>query len=253
MRSTWRLGRWRGVPILLHWTVLIGLPWFAYQTKSVGGTAISFAAFFVLLVVHELGHAAVATWRRVDVHRIELLFLHGLCVHDQPYDEQDDVLIAGRRRGTARRADRGPRIRHAAGAALGLHAPDDARAASSSDRYQRADHDHQFDTGRAFGRRKSVARHSAASRLGQRDVRGGEPARSIDCASTSARQKDRGEVGANYRGHHRQIEEAEVGRLAMSGRISAPLLLAFRATVAAPRSIGAEATTPPPTSCRARS
>src|SRR5215471_9489224 len=94
MRTAWRLGRWRGIPILFHWTVLIGLPWFAYQTKSVAGTAISFAAFFVLLFVHELGHAAVATWRRVDVRRIELLFLHGSCAHDQPYDEEDDVLIA---------------------------------------------------------------------------------------------------------------------------------------------------------------
>jgi len=94
MRSTWRLGTWRGIPIRLHWTVLIGLPWFFYTTRSVTGTAISFAAFFVILLVHELGHAAVATWRRVEVHRIELLFLHGLCLHDQPYDEEDDILIA---------------------------------------------------------------------------------------------------------------------------------------------------------------
>lgn len=94
MRSTWRLGDWLGVPIFLHWTVLLGLPWFLYRTRSVTDTAISFAAFFALLLVHELGHAAVATWRRVEVHRIELLFLHGFCVHDQPYDEEDDILIA---------------------------------------------------------------------------------------------------------------------------------------------------------------
>jgi Zn-dependent protease len=94
LHSTWRLGAWRGIPISLHWTVLIGLPWFLYRTRSVTDTAVSFAAFFVLLLAHELGHAAVATWRHVDVHRIELLFLHGFCVHDQPYQEEDDVLIA---------------------------------------------------------------------------------------------------------------------------------------------------------------
>ena len=94
MRSTWRLGEWRGISIFFHWTVLLGLPWFLYKTRSVTDTAISFAAFFALLLVHELGHAAVAMWRHVDVHRIELLFLHGFCVHDQPYDEEDDILIA---------------------------------------------------------------------------------------------------------------------------------------------------------------
>lgn len=94
MRSTWRLGRWRGVPITLHWTVLLALPWFYYQTRSVSATAISCVAFFFLLVVHELGHAAVARWRNVGVERVQLFFVHGLCAHDEPYNEEDDVLIA---------------------------------------------------------------------------------------------------------------------------------------------------------------
>ena len=94
MRTAWQLGNWRGVPVSLHWTVLLGLPWFYYQTRSVTATAIAFAALFFLLLAHELGHAAVAVWRRVPVRDIHLLFLHGLCTHDQPYDEEDDVLIA---------------------------------------------------------------------------------------------------------------------------------------------------------------
>jgi stage IV sporulation protein FB len=94
MLSAWQLGNWRGVPVGLHWTVLLGLPWFYYQTRSVAATAIAFAALFFLLLAHELGHAAVAVWRRVPVREIQLLFLHGLCTHDEPYDEEDDVLIA---------------------------------------------------------------------------------------------------------------------------------------------------------------
>jgi Zn-dependent protease len=95
MRSSWRLGRWRGVPISLHWTVLIGIPWFLYQTRSLAGTAIAFVGFLFLMLVHELGHAAVARWRRVDVDRIQLFFLHGTCtLSEAPYDELDDVLIA---------------------------------------------------------------------------------------------------------------------------------------------------------------
>lgn len=94
MRPRWRLGRWRGVPVLLHWTVFIGLFWFYYKTGSMPATAISFATFFFLLVAHEFGHAAVAQWRKVAVDEIELFFIHGLCRHDEPYYERDDVLIA---------------------------------------------------------------------------------------------------------------------------------------------------------------
>ncbi len=94
MRSTWRLGRWRGVPVTLHWTVLLALPWFYYQTGSASATVISCVAFSFLLVVHELGHAAVARWRNVEVEGIQLFFIHGLCTHDEPYNEEDDVLIA---------------------------------------------------------------------------------------------------------------------------------------------------------------
>jgi stage IV sporulation protein FB len=92
--STWQIGKWRDVPISLHWTVLIGLPWLFYQTRSVVDTLVGFIAFFLLLLAHELGHAAVAHWRHVEVHYIRLLFIHGLCAHDEPYHEEDDIWIA---------------------------------------------------------------------------------------------------------------------------------------------------------------
>jgi len=94
VRSRWQLGRWRGIPLSLHWTVFIGIPWFLYQTRSVSDTGVAFVAFFVLLLVHELGHAAVALWRQVEVHEIQLFFLHGYCSHEPPDYELDDVLIA---------------------------------------------------------------------------------------------------------------------------------------------------------------
>jgi Zn-dependent protease len=73
---------------------LLALPWFYYQTRSVSATAMACGAFFLLLVAHEFGHAAVAKWRNVDVESIQLYFIHGLCTHDEPYYEEDDVLIA---------------------------------------------------------------------------------------------------------------------------------------------------------------
>ena len=84
MRGSWRLGRWRGVPISLHWTVLIGLPWFYYETRSFAGTATAFVAFFFLILIHELGHAAVARWRGVEVESIRLFFIHGTCSTEEP-------------------------------------------------------------------------------------------------------------------------------------------------------------------------
>ena len=94
MRSSWRLGWWRGVPISLHWTVFIGLPWFYYETRSFADTAIAFVAFFFLILIHELGHAAVARWRGVEVEGIRLFFIHGTCSTEEPDYELDDVLIA---------------------------------------------------------------------------------------------------------------------------------------------------------------
>ena len=94
MRARWQLGQWRGIPISLHWTVFIGIPWFLWQTRSLANTAIAFVAFFFLLLAHELGHAAVARWRRVEVDHIQLFFLHGYCAHEPPDYELDDVLIA---------------------------------------------------------------------------------------------------------------------------------------------------------------
>jgi Zn-dependent protease len=94
MRTSWQLMKWRGVPVVLSWTVLLGLPWFLYLTKSFYGMAISFVAFFLLLLVHELGHAAMAKWRKVPVLEIELYILHGLCRYEQPDREVDDIWIA---------------------------------------------------------------------------------------------------------------------------------------------------------------
>jgi stage IV sporulation protein FB len=95
MRSTWWLGKWRGIPIAVHWTVLLGLPWlYFFHVRSVLGIAVAFAAFLFLLLAHELGHAAVAMWRNVPVGDVQLFFIHGYCTHDEPYDEEDDVLIA---------------------------------------------------------------------------------------------------------------------------------------------------------------
>jgi Zn-dependent protease len=94
MRTSWQIMKWRGVPVVLSWTVLLALPWFYYRQQSLPGMSIAFAGFFFLLLIHEIGHAAVATWRRVPVLGIDLYVLHGLCRYEEPDRKSDEIWIA---------------------------------------------------------------------------------------------------------------------------------------------------------------
>jgi Zn-dependent protease len=93
-RPAWQLMKWRDVPIVLDWTVLIGLPWFYFRHGDLVDMTLAFVAFFFLLLAHELGHAAIAKWRRVPVLEIRLFLLHGHCKHEQPEKRSDHVWIA---------------------------------------------------------------------------------------------------------------------------------------------------------------
>jgi Zn-dependent protease len=94
MQTSWRLLKWRGVPVVLSWTVLLGLPWFYYRHHGLVGMATAFVCFFFLMLIHELGHAAMAKWRRVPVLEIQLYIMHGLCRHEEPRTETDAIWIA---------------------------------------------------------------------------------------------------------------------------------------------------------------
>lgn len=93
-QGLWQLAKWKGVPILLHWSVLLGLVWFGLRYQRVVPTLLTFSGFFALLLVHELGHAIAARSRKVHVFGIRLYLLHGVCSHARPYRERDDVFIA---------------------------------------------------------------------------------------------------------------------------------------------------------------
>lgn len=93
-QGLWQLARWKGVPILLHWSVLLGLVWFGFRYQRLVPTLLTFFGFFALLLVHELGHAIAARSRNVHVFGIRLYLLHGLCSHARPHRERDDVFIA---------------------------------------------------------------------------------------------------------------------------------------------------------------
>lgn len=93
-KGYWLIGKWKQIPLFLHWTILLWVPWYLLQGKSFAWVVVSFPAFVGLLAAHEVGHAVAARRRRVKVESINLYVLHGLCKHEDPYYESDHVLIA---------------------------------------------------------------------------------------------------------------------------------------------------------------
>lgn len=93
-QGLWQIARWKGVPILVHWSVLLGLLWFGYRYQRAAPALLTFFGFFALLLIHELGHAIAARSRKVRVFGIRLYVLHGLCSHAMPARERDHVFIA---------------------------------------------------------------------------------------------------------------------------------------------------------------
>lgn len=90
----WKLGTWNNFPILVHWTILLWLPWYWIQNGSLAWALITFLAYAVLLLAHELGHAYAARSRRLRVYGIRLYVMHGLCEFQSPFHARDHIFIA---------------------------------------------------------------------------------------------------------------------------------------------------------------
>lgn len=104
------LGRWFGIPVAAHWSVLATMVVFAALIATVdlparvpGLAAGSYwvaggvmaPLFFVTLLAHEVAHAVTARHFRVTVHRITLWILGGLTeLEGEPPTPRADALIA---------------------------------------------------------------------------------------------------------------------------------------------------------------
>lgn len=74
-RGYLRIGRWRGAPLLLHWTLVLGALFF-------GGFRFAPAfwfGFFGLVLLHELGHAYFVRRFKQRLLSVEVHGLGGLC------------------------------------------------------------------------------------------------------------------------------------------------------------------------------
>lgn len=80
-RNYWQLGRWRRIPVAMHWTVLMSFAWLYLVFWDLLATAIASAAFFVLLVAHEFGHVVLLRRKKIAVLGIRLYGIHGETEH----------------------------------------------------------------------------------------------------------------------------------------------------------------------------
>jgi Zn-dependent protease len=84
-----------GAPVFVHHSVL----WCAgiYLLLSLGEPVralLTVASYFAIIVVHEIGHAAVASRLRCRVESLQIYPFHGLCQFEDPYSEWEHVLIS---------------------------------------------------------------------------------------------------------------------------------------------------------------
>lgn len=69
------IGRWRGAPVRAHWTLPVGALVFG-QGRLLPGF---FLGFFLLVLIHEIGHAVLVRRSRCTVVSIDIHALGGVC------------------------------------------------------------------------------------------------------------------------------------------------------------------------------
>jgi stage IV sporulation protein FB len=94
LQNYWYLGRWFRIPVSMHWTVLLILPWMWLIMRDWLAALIGSVAYCLLLLAHEGGHALMARWRGLKVEGITLNGLHGETSHEYPRKPWDDIAIA---------------------------------------------------------------------------------------------------------------------------------------------------------------
>jgi Zn-dependent protease len=86
----WTLGRVRGAPIRVHWTLLLGaLVWSRFNIWPA-----FWIAFAVLILIHELGHALIVVRYGLGLSEIAIHGAGGYCRHEQSGSRFQGALVA---------------------------------------------------------------------------------------------------------------------------------------------------------------
>lgn len=85
-----KLGRVRGIPIKIHWTAPLGALIFSGASFRPG----AWLGFLLLILLHELGHAALIRYYRLHVLEVHLHGFGGECVWAGGATEKQHAVIA---------------------------------------------------------------------------------------------------------------------------------------------------------------
>lgn len=89
-RGYWEAFKIQGIPVRVHWTTPLGALVFGGLTFSPA----FWGSFFLLVLVHELGHALFVRWRRHRVLSIEVTGFGGRCRWSGAASDRDRGIIA---------------------------------------------------------------------------------------------------------------------------------------------------------------
>jgi Zn-dependent protease len=86
----WTVGRFRGAPIRLHWTLPLGaLAWSRFTFAPA-----MWLAFAALILIHELGHALLVVRFRLGLSEVALHGAGGYCRHERSGSRFEESAIA---------------------------------------------------------------------------------------------------------------------------------------------------------------
>src|ERR671910_3733020 len=102
MGGSFKIGRFSGIDVKVHWTFLLLVAFFAflgYQTSgSLAGALTPIAvivALFICVLLHEFGHSLVAQRLCIEIHSITLLPIGGVSnLESLPEKPSDEVKIS---------------------------------------------------------------------------------------------------------------------------------------------------------------
>jgi len=102
MKQRLKLGKFRGIPIYVHWTFSLVILYFVYSSVQCGLDAIGVLwvvgfvlTIFTCVVLHELGHSLSARWYGIDTEDITLLPIGGVArLKSMPREPLREIVVA---------------------------------------------------------------------------------------------------------------------------------------------------------------
>lgn len=89
-RGWWTLGSFKGAPIRLHFTIVLGaLFWSHFALKP-----LMWLGFVGLILIHELGHALIVVKYRLGLSEIAVHGAGGYCLHERTGSRFEESVIA---------------------------------------------------------------------------------------------------------------------------------------------------------------